>query len=107
MTFKVTGSYADPTADVGEGVVEHGWDHGLGEIVTALIDAGLRIEALVEHPFVDWSLDFLVEEPPGSDTWRLPPESKGELPLDVLAAGDEAARLAARAVGGRGRAGDP
>lgn len=81
LTFKVTGSYADPTADVGEGVVEHGWDHGLGEIVTALIDAGLRIEALVEHPFVDWSLDFLVEEPPGSDMWRLPPESKGEFPL--------------------------
>ena len=34
LTFEVPGSYADPTADVGEHT-EHGWDHGLGEIVTA------------------------------------------------------------------------
>ena len=81
ITFAVTGSYADPSADVGDGVVEHGWDHGLGEIVNALIEAGLRIEALVEHPFLAWRLDFLAEDPPGSDDWRLPPESKGELPL--------------------------
>ena len=81
LTFAVTGSYADPTADVGDGVVEHGWDHGLGEIVTALIEAGLRIEALVEHPFLAWKADFLVEDPPGSDDWRLPPGSKGDLPL--------------------------
>jgi len=81
LTFSVTGSYADPTADVGEGVVEHGWDHGLGEIVSALIEAGLRIETLVEHPFLAWKTDFLVEDPPGSDEWRLPPGSSGELPL--------------------------
>ena len=35
---------------------EYGWDHGLGEIVTALIDAGLRIESLREYPFVEWKL---------------------------------------------------
>ena len=79
LTFAVTGSYADPTADVGEGVVEHGWDHGLGEIVTALIDAGLRIEALVEHPFLAWGADFLVERDP--DHFVLPDDAKGELPL--------------------------
>jgi SAM-dependent methyltransferase len=79
LTFTVTGSYADPTADVGEGVVEHGWNHGLGEIVTALIDAGLRIETLVEHPFLAWSADFLVERTP--DDFRLPDQIKGELPL--------------------------
>ena len=38
-------------------LTEHGWDHGLGEIVTALIDAGLRIEALVEHPFLYCKVD--------------------------------------------------
>ena len=79
LTFSVTGSYADPTADVGEGVVEHGWDHGLGEIVTALIDAGLRIDVLIEHPFLEWSADFLVERTP--DDFRLPDHVKGELPL--------------------------
>ena len=30
------------------------WNHGLGEIVTALLDRGLRIEALVEHDSVPW-----------------------------------------------------
>jgi SAM-dependent methyltransferase len=78
LTFEVKGSYADPTADVGD-LVEHGWDHGLGEIVSALINAGLRIEALVEHPFLDWKLDFLTEAPDG--TWVLPPDAGGELPL--------------------------
>ena len=79
LTFAVTGSYADPTADVGEGVVEHGWDHGLGEIVTALIDAGLRIDALVEHPFLSWQADFLTEV--DGDHYVLPEGTKGELPL--------------------------
>ena len=78
LTFEVKGSYADPTADVGV-QVEHGWDHGLGEIVTALIDAGLRIESLVEHPFLEWKADFLVENADG--TWRLPGGTPGELPL--------------------------
>ena len=51
----------------------------MGEIVTALIDAGLRIEFLHEFDFVDWPMDFLV---PSSDgRWRLPPEVSGELPL--------------------------
>jgi ubiquinone/menaquinone biosynthesis C-methylase UbiE len=78
LTFPVQGSYADPTADV-KTPTEHGWDHGLGEIVTALIDAGLEIRALREFPFVDWQLDFLSEADDG--TWRLPPDVEGELPL--------------------------
>ena len=43
LVFPVHGSYADPDAEVGD-ETEHSWDHGLGEIVTALIDAGLRID---------------------------------------------------------------
>jgi SAM-dependent methyltransferase len=78
LTFAVKGSYADPTADIGD-FVEHGWDHGLGEIVDALLGAGLRIEALVEHPFLDWKADFLTEAPDG--TWVLPADSVGQLPL--------------------------
>jgi SAM-dependent methyltransferase len=30
------------------------WNRGLGEIVTALLDRGLRIDALVEHDSVPW-----------------------------------------------------
>lgn len=30
------------------------WNHGLGEIVTALLDRGLRLDTLVEHDSVPW-----------------------------------------------------
>jgi SAM-dependent methyltransferase len=78
LSFPVHGSYADPTAVV-RTTTEHGWDHGLGEIVTALIEAGLEIRTLREYPFIDWQLDFLVESADG--TWRLPSTVAGELPL--------------------------
>ena len=39
LTFPVEGSYADPDADV-DAEWEHGWNHSLGEIVTALADRG-------------------------------------------------------------------
>jgi len=57
----------------------HEWNHGLGEIVTALLEAGMRLTMLVEHDSVPWPalpgqmerLDNgewrLVERP-----WRLP-----------------------------------
>lgn len=78
LTFEVHGSYADESAPT-EGLVEHGWDHSLGEIVTALIDAGLRLDFLHEFDFVDWPIDFLVEGADGR--WRLPPGTPGQLPL--------------------------
>ena len=34
--------------------VTHEWNHGLGEIVTALFDAGLKLTALEEHDSVPW-----------------------------------------------------
>ncbi len=79
LIFDVHGSYADRAADVGE-QKEHGWNHGLGEVVTALIDAGLRIDRLEEHPTLDWATDFLVETAPGSGRFVLP-DGPGELPL--------------------------
>jgi SAM-dependent methyltransferase len=78
LSFPVIGSYAEPTAEVGVHT-EHGWNHGLGEIVMALVDAGLRIDSLREYPFVDWPVEFLVEAPDG--TYRLPAGTPGELPL--------------------------
>ncbi|GAB7052836.1 class I SAM-dependent methyltransferase [Catenuloplanes indicus] len=32
----------------------HSWNHGLGEIVSAVLDAGMRITGLVEHDSVPW-----------------------------------------------------
>jgi 2-polyprenyl-3-methyl-5-hydroxy-6-metoxy-1,4-benzoquinol methylase len=78
LTFDVHGSYADPDAPT-EGLRAHSWDHSLGEIITALIDAGLRIDFVHEFDFVDWPVPFLVENADGR--WRLPPDSGGQLPL--------------------------
>ena len=78
LRFDATGSYADRTAAT-EGLAEYGWHHGIGEIVTALIDAGLVIEFLHEFDFVDWPVDYLVQSNDGR--YRLPDTVNGELPL--------------------------
>jgi SAM-dependent methyltransferase len=78
LRFDVKGSYADPDAPT-EGLVEYGWNHSLGEIVTALVDAGLQLEFLHEFDFVSWPVDFLVQG--DDDRWRLPSRAKGSLPL--------------------------
>jgi SAM-dependent methyltransferase len=78
LRFEVKGSYADREAPT-DGLVEYGWDHSLGEILTSLADAGLRLEFLHEFDFVRWPVDFLVEGDDGR--WRLPEDSKGALPL--------------------------
>jgi SAM-dependent methyltransferase len=78
LRFEVKGSYADRDAPT-KGLVEYGWDHSLGEIVTSLADAGLRLAFLHEFDFVRWPVDFLVEAADGR--WRLPEGSKGGLPL--------------------------
>ena len=35
--------------------VTHEWNHGIGEIVTALLEAGLTLTTLVEHQSVPWN----------------------------------------------------
>jgi SAM-dependent methyltransferase len=78
LKFEAHGSYADPTADVGK-MTEYGWNHGLGEIVTALADAGLRIDSLREYPFLGWAMDVLVQSQ--DRRYRLPGDLDGKLPL--------------------------
>jgi hypothetical protein len=73
------GSYADRDAELDPSLREYGWDHGLGEIVTAIIDAGLRLDFLHEFDFVAWPVDWLVKSDDGR--YRLPPGTKGQLPL--------------------------
>jgi len=78
IASEVQGSYADVSADV-RSEKEYSWQHGLGEIVTALIDAGLTIELLQEYPVSAWDMGFTVE---GSDgTWVMPDSVEGEVPL--------------------------
>ena len=71
------GSYANPGAKVVH--PSYDWTHSLGDVVNALIDAGLSIEFLHEFPYsVYRQLPFMEK---GSDgLWRLPPQH-GEVPL--------------------------
>jgi SAM-dependent methyltransferase len=77
LTFPVEGSYADPTAEV-DAEWEHGWNHSLGEIVTSLARAGLRIESLDEKDTVRWPVEWLV---PRDGGYGFPPEQVGTMPL--------------------------
>lgn len=64
------GTYVETDA-VFEHNVTHEWNHGLGEIVTALLGEGLRITGLVEHDSVPWeALPGMMEQVPGGE-WRL------------------------------------
>jgi len=68
------------------------WNHGLGEIVTALIESGLRVEFLHEHREVPWqALPIMEVSGPsrsGADgryqsnrMWRLPVAQREQVPL--------------------------
>ena len=53
MVFDDPGTYVETAASFTQNVT-HEWNHGLGEIVTALLDAGMELTMLVEHDSVPW-----------------------------------------------------
>ena len=77
--WEEAGTYADTAAETHENV-SYEWSHTLGQIVTALAQAGLVIEFLHESDVVPWKqFPFMVEgEEPG--TWVLP-EHRASVPL--------------------------
>ncbi len=79
LPFPVRGSYADRDAHVSL-TVQYAWPHSMGEVVTVLAEAGLRIDFLHEFPFLFYPmLPFLERREDG--TWWLPAAFPGELPL--------------------------
>ena len=72
-----TGSYADRSATVATTTYE--WSHGIGEIVSSLLSAGLTIESLHEFPYA------LVPQLPGmvlsGDGWWRLEEKEDSVPL--------------------------
>lgn len=65
LTFDEDGTYADEEAEL-EHTRTHFWPHGIGEIVTALARAGLRVEFLHEHQRTPWEqFDGMVERADG------------------------------------------
>jgi hypothetical protein len=77
------GSYADRDAKL-RNRQQYGWAFSLGDLVTALIDNGLRIEYLHEYPRCPTKvLPYLVEDRSMHDRrpwWRMP-DGLPELPM--------------------------
>lgn len=69
--------YADPSVSLAH-FRSHEWQHTLGEVVTALAEAGLRIEFLHEHDRLVWQgLPCLVQDGP----YFTMPDNAPRLPL--------------------------
>lgn len=70
MIFDEGGTYVE-NDHVFTATLTHEWSHGLGEIITAVLDAGLQLTALVEHDSVPWRAlkDVMSSDEDGE--WRL------------------------------------
>ena len=79
LVFDVDGSYAAPERHL-EHTRQYEWPHGLGEIVTALVDAGLHVEFLHEHPWCQFEIfpDFGMTADEEGRWW---PDADLDLPL--------------------------
>lgn len=54
MVFTEEGTYVQTETKFSHNTI-HVWNHGLGEIVSALLDAGMKLTMLVEHDSVPWN----------------------------------------------------
>lgn len=79
MVWDEPGTYVE-TDQVFQSTITHEWNHGLSEVLTALMDAGFQLTMLVEHQSVPWeALPGHMERGEDSE-WRLK-ERPSRLPL--------------------------
>ncbi|TLF80899.1 class I SAM-dependent methyltransferase [Nocardia cyriacigeorgica] len=71
LTYEDSGTYTENSEGLIEHTTNHEWRHDLSEVVTALLAAGLRIEALHELPYMDWPAFSDLE--PCAEGWALAP----------------------------------
>lgn len=74
---EITGSYA--TGFQGETATFYMWDHGLGDVLNALIEAGLQIEFLHEFPFAPRAKFPFMQR--GADGWWRLPDQYAQIPF--------------------------
>jgi SAM-dependent methyltransferase len=70
VVFDGGGSYVETDVEFHH-TVSHSWNHGLGEIITALQQVGMRLTTLVEHDSVPWEALPGLMEKLDWDEWRL------------------------------------
>ena len=71
QVFDEPGTYVE-TDVVFEHTVTHSWNHGIGEIITAVLGQGLVLTSFVEHDTVPWNaFDEGAMELVATNEWRL------------------------------------
>jgi len=70
LVYDEGGTYVE-TDVVFTTTTSHSWNHGLGEIITALFDSGLRLTQFVEHDSVPWNALPGLMAKSGPDEWSL------------------------------------
>lgn len=81
MSEEADGSYADREAHI-QNRETVTWPFELGGVVNALVDAGLRIEFLHEHPRVPFQmLQVLIRDETTDERWWRVPKGMPDLPL--------------------------
>lgn len=78
MAFDDTATYTDADADLSS-TRTYEWNHGLGEIVTALLDHGMVLTGLREHRVLEWAMWPWME--PDGGRYRLPAGQRDLVPL--------------------------
>jgi len=80
MTFDDPTTYVETDGQTVSNSRHHEWNHGIGAVVMAVIDAGLDLRVLDEHRFLDWWMIPGQEEHDG--LWRLPEEQRDLVPME-------------------------
>ncbi len=70
IIFSSGGTYVETDATFEQNVT-HEWNHGLGEIVSALLESGMELTDLAEHDSVPWDAMPGQMERIGGGEWRL------------------------------------
>jgi SAM-dependent methyltransferase len=79
LVWDEPGTYADATAKTVNNV-SYEWNHGIGEVITALVRAGLELEFVHEFPYISYKcFPFLIQRADGM--YEFPGELNGVIPM--------------------------
>ena len=79
MTFDHAATYVDTGGVQLTDTVSHEWNHGIGEVFTALTQAGLQVTTLEEHRGLDW--EMIPGQVQIGDQWFLPAHQRDAAPM--------------------------
>lgn len=77
-TFDQEGTYVDTGGATVENGVSYEWNHGIGEVFTALTNVGLAVTRLEEHRHLDWK--FLPQLVEVGERFYLPDDQRDLMP---------------------------